>query len=193
MSNCLFEMAKNPEIQRKVHEEIDRVLEASGSKELTYDKLAELKYLDQCIDETLRKYPILPIIFRLCTEEYKVPDSNLTIPKDTGVFIPVLALHRDPEIYENPLKFKPERFENSTHGGGDHKGLFYMAFGDGPRNCIGMRMGKLTTKLGLVIIMSKYWIEFKDKSNMHKEMEFDPRQFLLMPKENYSFKVVPRF
>lgn len=52
--------------------------------------------------------------------------------------IPVLGFHRDPEIYDNPMEFRPERFLNSAHGGNeDVKGLFYLPFGDGPRNCIG--------------------------------------------------------
>jgi cytochrome P450 family 6 len=113
----------------------------------------DLKYLENCIDETLRKYPGLPFHIRNATRDCKIAGSNLTIPKDTAVMISVLGFHRDPEIYENPMQLKPERFENSLQGNGKTKGLFYTPFGDGPRNCIGMKLGKLVTKLGLALIM----------------------------------------
>lgn len=52
MSFCLYEIARHPDIQRKVHEEIDRVLAEQGG-ELTYDSLNDLKYLQCCIDGLL--------------------------------------------------------------------------------------------------------------------------------------------
>lgn len=59
MSFCLYEIAKHPEIQRKVQAEIDEVLAKNGGN-LTYDSINEMKYLEACIDESLRKYP--PVI-----------------------------------------------------------------------------------------------------------------------------------
>lgn len=154
LSFCLFELSRNKEIQQKIQEEIDRVFKKADKDGITYEMMSEMKYLEACIDETLRKYPIVPVHFRTATREYKLADSDLVVPKDTAVMIPVLGFHRDPEIYEEPMKFKPERFLDSPNGGGKVEGLFYTPFGDGPRNCIGMRMGKLTTKIGLAIIMS---------------------------------------
>lgn len=47
-------------------------------------------------------------------------------------------MQRDPDIYDNPLEFKPKRFLDSPNGGGKLKsGIYYAPFGDGPRNCIG--------------------------------------------------------
>jgi cytochrome P450 family 6 len=126
MSYCLYELAKHQDIQRKVQKEIDEVLK---SGKLTYESINSLKYLECCIDETLRKYPIVPLLMRECTEDFKMPDSDLVIPKGMGLMIPVLGLHRDPEIYENPMQFKPERFSDSANGNGNSKGLFYLAFG----------------------------------------------------------------
>lgn len=193
MAYCLYEFAKHPEIQLKVQQEIDRVLKSAKSEGVTYEMLNDLKYLECCIDEALRKYPIVPILFRQCVEDYKMPDSDVTILKGQVVFIPVLGLQRDPEIFENPLEYKPERFQNSSHGGNENaKGLFYLPFGDGPRNCIGMRLGKLTAKLGLVTVLSKYSVDFADKTMADKELDFDPRQFVLMPTQKFNFKVTER-
>lgn len=126
-------------MQKKIQEEIQRVQEATGQNDFTYDMMNELKYLECCIYETLRKYPTLPIHIRTVTQDYKVPDSKIVIPKGTSITIPVLGFHRDPDIYENPMEFKPERFLDSPNGGGKISGLFYTPFGDGPRSCIGAR------------------------------------------------------
>lgn len=193
MFYCLFELAKNQKIQQKVQDELDQVNKNLGESGLTYDSMAEMKYLECCIDETLRKYPIVPTLIRECTKDYSVSgDDNLMIPKGTPIFIPVLGLQRDPRIFENPMEFKPERFLNSTNGNGNSKGLFYLPFGDGPRNCIGMRMAKLTTKMGLAVILSKFKFELCDKEMLVKELEFHPNMFILTPNKEHRFKVTTR-
>lgn len=126
------------------------------------------------------------------SRDYKVADSNLVIPEGTAVFIPALGFQRDPDIYDEPLAFKPERFLDSPNGGGKIKGVFYTPFGDGPRNCIGMRLGKLTTKIGLAIILSKYNIELNDKNLNFGELEFQESQFVLTPKELINIKITSR-
>ena len=78
---CIYELAKNPSIQKKVQKEIDSIMNSAGSDGLTYEKLHEMKYLECCIDETLRKYPFAPTLFRKCKEDYKISGSDLTIPK----------------------------------------------------------------------------------------------------------------
>jgi cytochrome P450 family 6 len=137
-------------------------------------------------------YPPVPLLFRSCLKDYKVSDSDLVIPKGTSVFIPLMGLQRDPEIFENPLQFKPERFENSPNGNGNSKGLFYLPFGDGPRICIGMRMGKLTTKLGLSLILSNFNVELNDKEMMHEVLKFHPNQLVLNPMKPFNLKVTKR-
>jgi len=134
MSFCMFELARNKDIQRKVQEEIDRVMKTAGSDGISYDHLAEMKYLDCCIDETLRKYPILPILFRAATKDYKIPDSDVIVEKDTPVFISLIGMQRNPDIYENPMEFKPERFLDSPTGNPKiSAGIVYAPFGEGPR------------------------------------------------------------
>lgn len=193
MFYCLFELAKNQDVQQKAQDEIDQAFKKLDKDGLTYDTMTELKYLESCIDETLRKYPIAPMLVRVCTKDYSVNGpGNLMIPKGTSIFVPLLGHQRDPEIFENPLEFKPERFLNSTTGEGKSKGLFYLPFGDGPRNCIGMRLAKLTTKMGLAVILSKFKFELVDKEMLDREIEFHPNQLILTPLKDHFFRVTAR-
>lgn len=192
MNFCMYELSKNPDKQKKVHEEIDRVLQSGDIDDLTYDVLGAMKYLDCCVDETLRKYPIVPILNRECTKDHTFAGTNMTIEKGTAITIPVLGFQRDPDIYDNPMAFLPERFLDSPNGNGNAKGLFYLPFGDGPRNCIGARMGKLQTKLGLATVLLKFKLELVDQSMIHTELAFDAAQFILTPKTSIMLRASPR-
>lgn len=122
----MYELSKNPDIQKKVHAEIDNLLKSGDINDLSYDVLSAMKYLDACIDETLRKYPIVPILNRESNKDHTFAGINMKIEKNTPIIIPVLGLQRDPAIYENPMEFRPERFLDSTNGNGIGKGIFYL-------------------------------------------------------------------
>lgn len=87
------------------------------------------------IAETLRKYPPFPVLTRLCTQSYKIPNSDVIIDKNVQAFIPILGIQYDPEYYPEPDKFDPERF-NSENKAKRHA-YTWLPFGEGPRSCIG--------------------------------------------------------
>lgn len=62
--------------------------------------------------------------------------TKVSIPKDQNVWIPIYAIHHDPSIYPEPDVFDPERFSDEVVQ--TRHAMFYLPFGDGPRNCIGM-------------------------------------------------------
>lgn len=168
MMFCLYELALNLNIQKKLQDEVDKVLERYEQK-LTYECVQEMGYLDKVIKgkeitkisfrisskkvntneniweiwklftETMRKYPPVPLHFRQCTKAYKVKRSEVeeefVIDKGTGVLIPVLGIHRDPEYYPEPDKFDPDRFSPEEKAKRHH--YSYIPFGEGPRICIG--------------------------------------------------------
>lgn len=86
--------------------------------------------------ESLRKYPPAPFITRECVEDYKVPNTDVTIEKGIVVLIPVQNIHYNGDIYENPEVFDPERF-NAKNKQGRHQ-YAHIPFGEGPRICIGL-------------------------------------------------------
>lgn len=77
----------------------------------------------------------MPVIPRICVEDYKIPGTNSMINKGIKAFIPVFALHRDPEFFPDPEKFDPERFNEDNKQ--NIPAFSYIPFGEGPRNCIG--------------------------------------------------------
>jgi cytochrome P450 len=110
----------------------------------------------------LRLHPPTVAMKKVCTEniEFNLNNSeNVTIEKSTTVIIPILSIHRDPQYYENPKAFDPDRFA-PKNGGIDYfkeKGVF-LAFGDGPRSCIGKSFALAHTKAAVVEILKNFKI-----------------------------------
>ncbi|KAG8248010.1 hypothetical protein J6590_049362 [Homalodisca vitripennis] len=161
----LFELSRHPEIQQKVQQEVDSVLSKHG--ECSFEALKAMTYLDQVIQESQRMYPILPILTRECVRSYKVPDSDLIIEKGTIIFIPVDALHKDPQHYPHPSTFNPERFEGNNF----KPSSTFLPFGDGPRICIAMRFAVMEVKACVARIMSQYSVNNKTQL----PLQFDVR------------------
>lgn len=140
--------------------------------------------------ETLRKYPPLPAIFRECTKEYLVPGTTLIIEKGTPVMIPVWALHYDPNFYPEPQAFQPERFSDDHRKGFNE--MPFLGFGEGPRACIGIRMGRMQTKIGLIAMLRKYKFDIGDEL-MHTELRISSKNFITAPTTGIHLRIKHRF
>ncbi|KAB0791056.1 hypothetical protein PPYR_02856 [Photinus pyralis] len=165
---CFYELATNLDIQRKLRKEIREVLQRHDSQ-ITYDSLTEMVYMDQCIYETLRKYPPVPILNRECTKAYKLPNSELVLEKGTPLFIPILGIQRDPVYYPDPSKFDPERFSPEQKEG--RHPFAWLPFGEGPRVCIGMRFGLMQTKVALAVMLTDYLFTLNQRTDVPLKMD----------------------
>ncbi|CAG4954189.1 unnamed protein product [Parnassius apollo] len=156
-----YELALNPLVQQKARDEIKRVLEKYDG-ECTYEAQSEMAYMNMVLDETMRKYPPMRALFRRCTKEYRMPNSDVVIEEGTLVFIPIQAIQMDPDIFPDPEKFDPERFilEKKAKMHSCH----WMPFGEGPRKCLGLRQGYVQSKLALVKLLHKYELSLDDRS-----------------------------
>lgn len=128
---------------------------------------------------------------RTCVKEYRIPGTNQIIEKGVEVYISVLGLHRDEQFYQDPDTFNPVRISEGICAGKNLVNRPYIPFGDGPRNCIGMRLGKLQTKVGLISMLHKFKYEL-DESLKSGDMEFDTRHFLLQPRHDIYLHVSKR-
>ncbi|XP_046584201.1 cytochrome P450 3A29-like [Haliotis rubra] len=137
-----YNLAKNPDVQEKAYNEVKEIL---GNEEPNYDNIGKLKYLDNVISETLRLYPPGYVLDRCVSETTQI--KGLTFSKGRTILIPVMAIHRNPQLYDDPDSFKPERFEDQD------KTIAFQAFGFGPRACIGMRLALVELKVALVNVL----------------------------------------
>ncbi|EFA02816.1 cytochrome P450 6A1 [Tribolium castaneum] len=160
---ALYELAMNPPLQDKLRDEINTIL-AKHDNKLTYAAMMEMTYMEKVIQETLRKYPPLPIIMRLCTKDYVVPGTDIEIKKGVGVMIPVLGLQTDPEYFPDPDVFDPDRFSEEKKK--ERPGFTWLPFGDGPRICIGMRFGMLQSKVALTTFIRNYRVKLNEKTKI---------------------------
>ncbi|GAB0087593.1 Cytochrome P450 [Sergentomyia squamirostris] len=184
MAFSFYELALNQDIQEQLRNEVQTVLEKHGG-EFTYEACMEMKYLDMIIRETLRKYPVLDNLVREATNAYTIPGTNHVIEKGIGAFIPVFAIHRDPEIYPNPERFDPNRFIEDEIA--KRHPMAWIPFGEGPRMCVGMRFGMMQVRLGLASVVNKYRIQVTQKTPI--PIVFDPNSAFLASKGGMWLKI----
>nr|XP_006813673.1 PREDICTED: cytochrome P450 3A12-like [Saccoglossus kowalevskii] len=157
ISTCLgftsYLLATNSEVQQKLIQQIDKVVAMHGR--VTYDALNDMPYLDMVISESLRMYPPAVFLERECEKDVIIKD--IPIHKGIGVTINVWAIQHDSEIYPEPDKFIPERFTAEQKS--KRPSCSFLAFGVGPRSCIGMQFALAECKMALVQILKRFTFE----------------------------------
>ena len=132
------ELMENPDVQEKLLREILEVEQSLDGKPLSYENIQNMHYMDMVIQECLRKWPPAMVTDRVCNKDITYTYENgekLELKKGDCVWIPIVGFHRDPNFFENPNKFDPERFSEENKD--KIKPFTYLPFGVGPRNCIG--------------------------------------------------------
>ncbi|XP_058236763.1 cytochrome P450 3A27-like isoform X4 [Hemibagrus wyckioides] len=164
LSFLFYNLASNPEAMKKLQKEIDETF--PNKAEVDYDTVMNMDYLDATLNESMRLYPVLFRLERICKKTVEI--NGLTIPKDTVVLIPTYTLHRDPEFWPDPETFNPERFTKENKESIEQ--YAYMPFGLGPRNCIGMRFALVAMKLAVVEILQRFDISLSEETKVPLKM-----------------------
>jgi cytochrome P450 family 135 len=110
------------------------------------------EYLDAVIKEAMRLRPAFPLTARLATEPFDLP--GLTVPSGTMVVPYITLVHRRPELYPDPLAFRPERFLNTRAGT-----YTWIPFGGGPRRCIGAAFSMAEARIVLRTVLRRARLE----------------------------------
>lgn len=118
---------------------------------------------------------------------YKVPDSQITIEKGVSVVIPVYAIHHDAAYYPDPEKYDPQRFTPEEVK--KRHPMSWLAFGEGPRNCIALRFGMMQTRIGIISLLSRF--KFLPCSQTPIPMTFGSSPIVLSPKDPVYLKIEP--
>lgn len=145
----MYALDQNPDIRKRVYEEVDNIL---GNKVPTAELLNKLDYTETVIKESLRLYSSIHSVSRVALEENTI--GGYTIPKGKTVTVSFYATHRLPEFWNDPYKFDPDRFTKESSVGRSR--FAYLPFGAGHRSCIGSYLAIMQSKLIVALIAQRY-------------------------------------
>ncbi|XP_010271770.1 PREDICTED: isoflavone 2'-hydroxylase-like [Nelumbo nucifera] len=143
MEWALSLLLNHPDVLKKAQDEVDN--HVGQGRLLDESDLSKLPYLRCIINETLRMYPAGPLLLPHESSEDCVI-GGFDIPRGTMLLVNLWAIHNDPKIWEEPRKFKPERFEGLE---GRRDGFKLMPFGSGRRGCPGGGLAERVVGLAL--------------------------------------------
>ena len=142
-------LARHPEAEARLHDELDRVL---GGRPPCFADLAELKWTRMVLEEAMRLYPPAHTISRTALGEDRI--GGVRVPRGASITISIYVTHRSPNIWPEPERFDPERFAPAAVAG-RHR-FAYLPFGGGPRICIGSSFAMAEAQVIIAAIAQRY-------------------------------------
>jgi cytochrome P450 family 110 len=164
---AFYQIHQRPEVREKLLKELDSIRENASPMEI-----AQLPYLFAICQETLRMYPVLPVIFPRISK-VPVTVAGHKFDAETTFMLTIYLVHYREDIYPNAHQFKPERFLERQYSASE-----YFPFGGGSRRCLGYALALLEMKLVLATILSKYQLASADK----EPVTLQRRGFTIAPK-----------
>ncbi|KAF9415523.1 hypothetical protein HW555_006842 [Spodoptera exigua] len=186
LSYTLFELVKNPAAQDLAFQDVENYLRRNDNV-LKYECVTELPYVEACVNEALRLYPVLGVITREVIEDYTFP-TGLKLEKGLRVHLPVYHMQHNPKYFPEPEQFRPERFLGDAKQ--EIRPYTYFPFGEGPRLCIGMRFAKMQITAGIITLLKKYRVELA--TGMSEKVQFEPRSVITAPIGGIRLKFIER-
>ncbi|XP_075558249.1 cytochrome P450 3A41-like [Dermacentor variabilis] len=175
-SNCVFCLAKYPEVQEKVRKEADAAYEKHG--EFSYDAVGDLPYTMQVISEALRLYsPVVAFTSRQAACDYSYKD--MILPKGLSIMACTQQIHMDPRYWDRPEEFDPDRFSPEQKASRDP--LAFQPFGIGPRNCVGMKLAQLEIALIVANLVHRFRLHLGSRHE-NGELELKTQSIIASPK-----------
>uniref|UniRef100_A0A1Y1KP85 Cytochrome P450 n=1 Tax=Photinus pyralis TaxID=7054 RepID=A0A1Y1KP85_PHOPY len=162
------ELAVNADIQERLQLEVDDIMRQCEGN-ITYEALSKMEYMDMVVSETMRKWPSPVFSNRACTKSYTIEpekegEKAVKLNVNDPILIPIFAIHRDENNYENPTRFDPERFNRENKA--SVLPYQFIPFGVGPRSCIGNRFALMETKLAFFYLLSKFNLVVTEKTDV---------------------------
>ncbi len=187
MAVCMYFLAKHPDVQERARQEVDDAYQ--GKDELDYSTLQGMSYLEAVLNESSRLWP-LTVVERECVKDYKVSGTDFTIPKGMLVQLPTLAVMKDERHFgPDAEQFDPDRFFDPARRA-ERNPYSFLAFGQGPRNCLGMRFAMLQMKSALAAALKEFRFVTCDKTV--DELVVDPQSSSNQPLGGFWVKVQKR-
>jgi cytochrome P450 len=147
----LYLLATHPATRERVATEVDDVV---GDGPVTADAIDQLSVLERVLKESLRLYPPVHTLPRVTTQPLSVGER--TIPTGTDIHLSILRVHRDERWYDEPLDFRPERWEADRN----RPKYAYIPFGAGPRSCLGRAFALTEAKIVLATVLRDFELDW---------------------------------
>nr|GLL39566.1 abscisic acid 8'-hydroxylase 3-like [Ipomoea trifida] len=169
-------LGENPavlECLRKEH--MDIIASRDGTSTLTWAEVNNMPYTLKVISETLRMATILPWFSRKAAQDFEI--DGCKIKKGWSINLDVVSIHHDPEIFPEPEKFNPSRFDENL------KPFSFLGFGSGPRMCPGINLAKLEICVFIHHLVCRYrWRPLERDDSVQPTL-------VRMPKNKYPVMV----
>jgi cytochrome P450 len=174
----VFLLSQHPRILADLRDELRGVLGGAAPRN---DQIAELPLLDRVIKESLRLLPPAPFTGRITTRPTEL--GGVEIPAGMEVMVSPYCLHRYPDLYPEPQRFRPDRWEKLSPSPYE-----YAPFGAGPRMCIGAAFATLELKVVLAMLLQRFGFELAPGARIDRRttVVMSPRHgmpMILRPRE----------
>ncbi|MDP2903053.1 MAG: cytochrome P450 [Methylovulum sp.] len=169
-----------PEVERRLHDEVDSVL---GNRSATFADVAKLTYTRAIIEETMRLYPPVPILSREASADDTIRKRH--VPAGSIMLVVPWLLHRHKQYWDKPDHFIPERFLDDAPVKPDR--FTYIPFSVGPRVCIAKYFGTVETTLCLAILARHFRLRVPEGHQVTHEC-----RLTLRPKDNLPMQISAR-
>lgn len=151
----LFYLARNPDAQERLRQEIMTVLKSRDTR-ITPSHLAKLTFLKACVKESMRLTPLAIGVGRLTTQDIVI--DNYLIPKGTMIITQNQVASRQEENFERANEFVPERWLEDRSK--RPSSFISLPFGFGPRSCIGRRFSDMNTYVLMAKLLTNFRVEY---------------------------------
>ncbi|XP_066264725.1 cholesterol side-chain cleavage enzyme, mitochondrial-like [Branchiostoma lanceolatum] len=182
MSFTMYTLARHPDIQEKLHDEVMRFA-PDHQAPVRQEQVQKMPYLRGVTKEILRLYPVGYIFSRILNQDAVV--HGYKIPAGTNIVICPYVMGRDPKSFDNPEEFRPERWyrENSE----SVKAFSWLPFGFGPRGCVGRRIAETEMHLVLIRIIQNFMLEQEKPEELVGKI-----RLVLIPEKSVDLKLTDR-
>jgi cytochrome P450 len=171
---ALYEVHRHPEVRSKLRAELDALGPTPSP-----DALAKLPYLGAVIDETLRLWPVVEVVFRVLRKPWSF--GGYELPPGLAIAAAIPLVHRRADLYPNPDAFEPDRF--LVRKPKPHE---YLPFGGGHRRCIGAAFAHYEACIALATILREFELELDEP----REVPLARRNLTLGPKSGVRMRMI---
>lgn len=175
LSFALYHLMKNPKVLARAYKHVDEILGDDNDPGL--DQIQQLSYIEQILQETLRLAPTAPA-YAVQSRKDTLIGGKYPVKKGQAVYILLPYLHRDPDVWERPGEFIPERFGSDSIRKASRHG--WKPFGNGIRACIGRAFAMQEATLALAMLLQHFEFTFEDPSyqlSIRETLTFKPDDF----------------